>query len=110
VRVFNFDLNQLTARTNPHIHAPRTHELSLCSRVAGKNFEDQNEIFIRKVRLLSIQKTADITLGQPGAPGQLSLVQAAPLRLSLQCHSEITHNIFLNRALQFMQQLNFRNN
>jgi hypothetical protein len=117
---FDTDLHQLTPRPNPHIHAPCPDELSLGSRVAGKHFEDQNEIFIRKIRLLGIQKTADITLGQPGAPAQLSLVQTALLRLPLQCHSEITHlspitnyqlpiTFYLSIVLQFMQQTNFRN-
>jgi hypothetical protein len=87
VRVFNFD-----PRTNPHIHTPCTHKLSLRSRVTRKHFQDRHKIFIRKIRILATNQPADITPRQPGPPGQLSLIQAALLCFPLQCHSEITHD------------------
>jgi hypothetical protein len=109
VRASDFDLHQLTSRTNPHIHATCAHQLSLGSRVTRKHFQNRDKTFIRKIRILPTHQTANITTRQPGAPGQLSLVQAALLCLPLQCHSQITHRFFLLTVLHSMQQLIFRN-
>ena len=92
---FHFDFDQVGARrasgTSLGVHAAGGNQLGLGELVSGEDFQEGDEVLVRKLVGFSVEQAADVTLGEAAPPGEFALVELAALGLAMEGDAEIAH-------------------
>ena len=100
---FDSHFDQFRSWPNPRIHASRRHQFGLRARLSRKHFQNRDEIRFRDLLRFTAHYPADEASRETAPPCQLTLVELTIVRLPLQRHAEIAHQIFLVPVLHITQ-------
>src|SRR5262249_45608444 len=95
--------DQFRSWPNPRIHASRRYQFGLRPRLSRKHFQNRDKIPFRDFLRFTAHNPADEASREAAPPCQLTLVELTVVRLPLQRHAEIAHQIFLISALHITQ-------
>src|SRR5438128_1721397 len=88
------DLDQLSARTGPDIHAAGSDKFGLVVRVAAEDAENRRHVCVVHHLLVASEKTRDVAARQTGFAHDVRLFERVPFRDAPQGRAEVAHTFF----------------
>ena len=98
------DLDQVSTRTSPNVHAASGDKFSLVTRIAVEDPEDGGHVSVVHELLVAGEKTRDVAARQAGFTDDVRLLEFVPFGDAFQGRAEIAH-IFFCRACPILWEL-----
>lgn len=92
------DLDQVSTRTSPNVHAASGDKLRLVARVTAEDAKDSCHVGIIQLLLVAGEKTRNVTASQTGFTNNVRLLEFVPFGDAFQGRAEVAHNFFAGRV------------
>jgi hypothetical protein len=100
------DLDQVSTRTSPNVHAASGDKVRLVARVTAEDAEDSCHVGIIHLLLVAGEKTRNVTASHAGFTDEVRLLEFVSFSDAFQGRAEIAHKFFC-RACPILWELRF---